>query len=547
MSMKPRAIPEIPPETVRVVQAVFPKGNLYIHLRDTLGTIYQDDLFADLYPTRGQPAEAPWRLALVTIFQFLENLTDRQAADAVRSRLDWKYCLSLELTDPSFDHTVLSEFRTRLVAASAEERFLEALLTLCKEQGWLKARGRQRTDSTHVLAKVRALNRAECVVETLRHALNVLAVVAPDWLRRQVQPDWLERYGHRADEYRFPTGAQKRQQFLQHVGQDGWEVLAAIQADPQTQWMLSIPAVDTLQRVWQQDYEPLEQGGTWIADEDRLPAAKRFYSPYDLDASAGTKRSTHWIGYKVHFTETCDEDLPRLMTQVTTTIAPIPDRHALPETHARLAQRDVLPAQHLVDAGYVDAEALVTSQSTYQVELVGPTAKDYRWQARAHNGYALTDFAIDWERKQARCPQGQISRSWTPTWTRNQEIIKIKFGFAICGACPVRTQCTKTKRRSLSVRRQAAHFALDAARQREQTAAFQHDYARRAGVEGVHAQGVRRMGLRRSRYIGEPRTHLQHVVTATAMNVCRLYDWSAGISPHPTPLSHFARFMKQAA
>jgi transposase len=302
MSLKPQAIPEIPPETVRVVRTVLPKGNLYTHLRDTLGSIYHDELFADLYPTRGQPAEAPWRLALVTIFQVLENLTDRQAADAVRTRLDWKYALSLELTDSGFDHTVLSEFRTRLVTASAEERFLEALLTLCKAQGWLKARGRQRTDSTHVLAKIRALNRAECVVETLRHALDVLAVAAPDWLRSQVQPDWLERYGHRADEYRFPTGAQKRHQFLQQVGQDGWGLLAAMQSDPHSHWMLSIPAVDTLQRVWKQDYLPLEAGGTWIADEDRLPAAKRFYSPYDLDASAGTKRSTHWIGYKVHFT-----------------------------------------------------------------------------------------------------------------------------------------------------------------------------------------------------------------------------------------------------
>jgi transposase len=526
---------------------VFPKGNLYIHLRDTLGTIYQDELFADLYPTRGQPAEAPWRLALVTIFQFLENLTDRQAADAVRSRLDWKYALSLELTDPGFDHTVLSEFRTRLVAASAEERFLEVLLTLCKEHGWLKARGHQRTDSTHILAKIRALNRAECVVETLRHALNVLAVVAPDWLREQVQPDWLERYEHRAEEYRFPTGAEKRQQFLQQVGQDGWTLLTTMQLDPTSQWMLSIPAVETLQHVWKQEYLPPEQGGTWRADEDRLPAAKLFYSPYDLDAAAGAKRATHWIGYKVHFTETCDEDLPRLITQVTTTIAPIPDRHALPEAHASLEQRDLLPAQHLVDAGYVDAESLVTSKSIYQVELIGPTAKDYRWQARAQNGYALTDFSIDWDRKLARCPQGNLSSSWTPTWTRNQEIIKIKFGFATCGACPVRAQCTKTRRRSLSVRRQAAHFALDAARQREQTDVFKQSYAMRAGVEGVHAQGVRRMGLRRSRYIGEPRTHLQHVVTATAMNVCRLYDWLEGSSPHPTPLSHFARFMKAVA
>jgi transposase len=454
---------------------------------------------------------------------------------------------SLELTDQGFDHTVLSEFRTRLVALTAEERFLEAVLTLCKEHGWLKAHGRQRTDSTHILAKVRALNRAECVVETLRHALNVLAVVSPDWLRSQVQPEWLERYGSRASDYRFPSGQEKRQQFLHQVGQDGWQVLTAIQAEPTTQWMLSIPAVDTLLRVWKQDYLSPEQGGTWIADEDRLEAARLFYSPYDLDASASTKRSVSWIGYKAHFTETCDEDVPRLITQVTTTIGPIPDRHALPEIHEVLDQRELLPQHHLVDAGYVDAEALLASQTKYQVDLVGPTAKDYRWQARAHNGYALSDFSIDWEHEQARCPQGQISSSWTPTWTRNQEIIKIKFGFATCGACPVRAQCTKTRRRSLSVRRQEAHFALATARQREQTEEFKQEYAQRAGVEGVHAQGVRTMGLRRSRYIGEPRTHLQHVVTATAMNVCRLHDWLEGSAPHPTPLSHFARFMKEAA
>lgn len=230
-----------------------------------------------------------------------------------------------------------------------------------------------------------------------------------------------------------------------------------------------------------------------------------------------------------------------------TTIAPIPDRHALPEIHAVLKQRELLPERHLVDAGYTDAEALVTSQKDYQVDLVGPTAKDYRWQAREQNGYALTDFSIDWEHQQARCPQGQISSSWTPTWTRNQEIIKIRFSFASCGGCLVRAHCTKTKRRTLSVRRQEAHFALSAARQREQTEEFTKAYAQRAGIEGVHAQGARRMGLRRSRYVGEPRTHLQHVVTATAMNVCRLHDHLAGLSPHSTPLSRFARFMKKAA
>jgi len=136
MSLKPTSIPPVPEETARVAHAVFPRGNVLMQLRDTLGSIYTDEQFADLFPTHGQPAEAPWRLALVTVFQFMEHLTDRQAADGVRSRLDWKYALSLDLTDPEFDHTVLSEFRSRLVAGNAEERLLDLLLERCREGGW---------------------------------------------------------------------------------------------------------------------------------------------------------------------------------------------------------------------------------------------------------------------------------------------------------------------------------------------------------------------------------------------------------------------------
>jgi transposase len=195
----------------------------------------------------------------------------------------------------------------------------------------------------------------------------------------------------------------------------------------------------------------------------------------------------------------------------------------------------------------VDAESLLASQKEYQVDLVGPAAKDYRWQSKEQNGYALADFEFDWEREQARCPQGQISSSWTPTRTRNQDVIKITFGYATCGRCPVRAQCTQSRQRTLPVRRYEASVALEAARQREPTEEFAELYAGRAGIEGVHAQGVRRMGLRRSRYVGEPRTHLQHVATAAALNLCRLYDWLTGVSPHLTPLSHFARFMKEVA
>ena len=210
MSLKPSPIPPVPGVTACVAHAAFPHGNVVMQLRDALGTIYTDEVFADLFPTHGQPAEAPWRLALVTVFQFMEGLTDRQTADAVRDRLAWKYALSLELTDPGFDHTVLSEFRSRLVEGNAEQRLLDLLLERCREGGWLKAHGRQRTDSTHVLAKIRVLNRTLCVAQTLVYVLNVLSEVAPDWVRAHVPVEWVERYGERLEHERLPKEEQER-------------------------------------------------------------------------------------------------------------------------------------------------------------------------------------------------------------------------------------------------------------------------------------------------------------------------------------------------
>src|SRR3954462_10629116 len=160
MSLHPQfPIPSVPEDTARVAHAAFRRGNPYLLLRDRLGVVCEDADFADLYPRRGQAAYAPWRLALVTLLQFRETLSDRQAAEAVRARIDWKYLLSLDLTDPGFDHSVLCEFRSRLLAGSAEERLLHKLLDACQARGLLKARGRQRTDSTHVLASIRVLNR----------------------------------------------------------------------------------------------------------------------------------------------------------------------------------------------------------------------------------------------------------------------------------------------------------------------------------------------------------------------------------------------------
>ena len=183
MSLRPEPVGEIPAETARVARAAFPKGTVVTRLRDEFDALYEDEDFRSLYPARGQPGLTPWRLALVTVFQLLEHLSDRQAADAVRARIDWKYALGLELTDPGFHFSVLAEFRARLVAGEAEPLLLDAMLERFKARGLVKARGKQRTDSTHVLAAVHDLHLLELVAETLRAALDDLAAVAPDWLR----------------------------------------------------------------------------------------------------------------------------------------------------------------------------------------------------------------------------------------------------------------------------------------------------------------------------------------------------------------------------
>src|SRR5438132_2140940 len=243
MSLRPQPLAPVPDETARVARAAFPKGNPYLILRDTLGTMFQDDSFTDLYAHDGQPGVAPWRLALVTILQFRETLADRQAAEAVRARIDWKYLLGLELTDPGFDFSVLSEFRDRLLAGEAAERLLEPLLARCRALGVLKARGQQRTDATHVLAAIRTLHRLELVAETLRATLNELATVAPAWLQDVAPLAWYERYGRRIEDSRLPREPTKRDAYAQTVGEDGFMLLAALESPEAPETLCTLPCV----------------------------------------------------------------------------------------------------------------------------------------------------------------------------------------------------------------------------------------------------------------------------------------------------------------
>lgn len=415
MSLQMSQMALIPAETARVAHAAFPKGTLCLQIRDTLGPLYEDAQFAALFSLTGQPAEAPARLALVLILQFAEGLSDRQAADAVRGRIDWKYALALELTDPGFDASVLSEFRARLVHGGAEGLLLEPLLQQLEAHDLLKARGTQRTDSTHILAAIRTLNRLELVGETMRYALNRLAVVALAWLQAHLHPAWGARYSHRVENYRLPKADAERQQLAATIGADGFTLLRAAYAPEAPPAVREAPAVEVLRQIWVQQYYGPDGPPRWRQEPDVPPAALLIHSPYDLDARYSLQRGSAWVGYKAHLTETCDDDTPHVITHVATTPATTPDDNMVETIHAALAAHARLPQQHLVDCGYTDSETLVRSTQDYGVHIVGPVAADPSWQAREGTGYDQSAFTIDWEAHIATCPHGNRAGSGSPT------------------------------------------------------------------------------------------------------------------------------------
>jgi transposase len=243
----------VPDETARVAREIFPDGNVYMQWYDHFGTLFEDRDFAALFSAEGQPALSPMRVCLVLLLQYAEGLSDRQAAEAVRTRIDWKYLLCLELTDSGFHYSVLSEFRSRIVAGGAEEQIFNRVLEVCRNKGLVKRRGQQRTDSTEVLAAIRTLNRLELVGETLRAALNALAVAAPEWTRDHTYPEWVDRYGPRVSDYHLPTKETEREAHAILVGADGLTLLTAIWQDQAFPWLRELPAVRMMWRVWLQN------------------------------------------------------------------------------------------------------------------------------------------------------------------------------------------------------------------------------------------------------------------------------------------------------
>jgi transposase len=555
MSMRPGALPEIPGQTVVVARAAFRQGALALRVRDELGEVFCDGAFIDAFGVRGRPGISPGQLAMVTVLQFAENLTDRQAADAVRGRIDWKYCLGLELTDDGFDFSVLSQFRARLVAHQLQGMALDMLLERLVEAGLLKARGRQRTDATHVLAAVRDLNRLEMVGETLRAALEALAAAAPAWLAGHVDAEQVKRYAARIDEWRLPGSQAKRRQLATQIGADGRRLLRAVADANAPAWLRQIPAVGILRQVWIQQYTRDQHSGEVIwrdADTHGLPPGRAMLaSPYDTDARYGEKRGHGWSGYKVHISETCDNtpdngDLdqpPNLITNVATTHAAVADSAMTVPIHHTLAERDLLPGEHLMDAGYASAAHIVDCHTDHDVRLVTPVRADHSPQARAHNGFAREAFTIDFDRKQATCPQGAVSTMWNPARAKGEDVIVVTFPASTCIPCPVRAQCTRSaqRRRQLTLRPRHLHETLQNARTEQATDDWKTRYRARAGIEGTISQAVAVTGIRRARYTGIEKAHLEHVFAATAINLIRLDAWWNGTPLQRTRTTHLAR------
>jgi hypothetical protein len=390
------------------------------------------------------------------------------------------------------------------------------------------------------------------------------------WLTGAIDGGWQDVYGARSDNLHLPESVTKREKLMVQFGTDGYHLLDRVYGSGAPGWLRELAAVQALRRIWiQQFYRDVDNttGRQEVRrrekapDGDGLPPGRdRLISPYDLDARYSVKRDHGWGGYKVHFTETCNPpapddpdrpdgtgrdvrrgEAPNLITNVVTTEATVPDVAMTAPIHQQLADKGLLPGEHLVDSGYPSAELVVQAARLHGLTLVSPLLLDHSAQARAGAGYDKAAFTFDFEARQATCPQQVASSSWTICTQRGDEAIVVSWATTACGPCPVRELCTSGRRRHITIRSQELHEALAAARAEQTTSQWKARYAARAGVEGTMRQTTHVTGIRQARYRGLPKTRLEHNLAAAAINIVRLDAYWTGRPLDRTRSSHLAR------
>lgn len=537
MSLQWQLSRDVPEDTARIGRTILGEGNAYRQIGDHFNALFpEEEVFSEMYEVTGRGAISPLLLALVTVFQMLEKVPDRLAAEWVVSRIDWKYALHLPLIYTGFHFTDLYAFRQRLLKHQQERVVFEQLLLKLKELGVIKGRGKMRTDSTHVLAVVERLHQLELVTESIRVALRAVERLAAQWVAQALPASFQEAYSRRQSEYGLSETEIAHK--LVQAGRDGFWFLDQVEGSAPA-FVRQLSEVKTLRTVLQQQFP----GGPDEPPVSRRPTGKDVVeSPHEAQARYGTKRAQVWLGYKVQVTETCDADQPHLIVDLEPTSALENDSPQLPEIQARLKAQGTLPGEQYVDQGYMSGQHLVNS-AKQGISLMGVPPED----TQGPEGFRQTDFTIDESTQQAICPQGETSTVWSEKATSDPTApqILIRFSARTCQQCAAFGQCTSSAQgRSLTLHPQRQ--ALLARRAEAQTHAFRQKMHLRSGIEATISELSRGHGLRRARYRGLAKLRLQAYFTAAAVNLKRLLRWWKQSQPAQAATARITRLKSSA-
>ena len=506
----------IPAEIAEIGERILSEDDPYRLIGEAVNDILSLEDFAPLYSEEGRGALCPIILGLVVIFQYLENIPDRQAAKWAVVRLDWKYALHVPLLWEGFHYSTLSYFRQRLLEQGQERLLFEKVLGWVNRKGLLKKQGKQRTDSTHILGQVANLSRLEMLWETLRLALRAIERAAPGWYQQRVPATFHEAYSVRQSDWQL---SQKQVgQETKRAGQDGFWLLDEISAQgPQA--VQQLEEVATLRTVWEQTFTR-PPGGTKGGGKVRLRPRKRgqgkdlISTPHDKEARWAQKRDKEWVGYKLQVTETVEAEVGHtFVTDMEIVTANTGDSEALAGIQQRLCRQGMAPQEQIVDAGYISGQNLAASQKR-GIDLLGPALPE---PSHKPAGYRQQDFQIDWEQEQVTCPHGRLSIGWHPRQEAAKQGIHVRFGKQ-CHDCPARSQCAPGQQgRTLFLH---AHYeVLQARRQQQQSSRFRERMKQRAAIESTISVLVRKHGARRARYRGQEKVRLQYLALGAAYNL----------------------------
>ncbi len=537
----PRLLPPVEPEpellklfdqAIGVPAAVRQQAGFFVFFARTIFPMletYRDRLETLYTPNNGRPAWDPVRLLGVLILQFVLRFTDRQAAEAVQYDQRWRLALHLKEDDATFDPSLLVTFRNRFIEKGQEHLAFEAVLDHLVAQGWIPKRSRQRLDSTHVWGLLSAMNRLECVRETLRLLFKDLEAAV-------LFPETWGVYWERYVESKVDPRAEAKA--LQAKFEEAGEAMLAIWMDCSDNSLLTgRDAFLMMQRVFLENYTLDLAGRTQKIRAQPTGAVQNPHEPEAQWSSKSTTKDKHWVGYKAQVSETVQEQsrqagepTANFLTAIVTQNASASDKPGMAEVLAE--QKDMgleAPSTFHVDGAYVFGKALHEAQQEGR-ELHGPApASPDRGKV-----FPVDKFDVNVEERRAVCPASQPSSqcSRIEEAATGKVAYRIEWNNAVCGACPLREQCVSAGQLHRTLVVGQFHTLLQNRRQEMKTEAFKMEMRRRNGIEGTQSELVRGYGLRHARYRGKAKVRLQNYLIGTACNIRRLFRRSMWLMTH---------------